>query len=78
MARFTVYPANDEWCVAYEALVLVSFGSREMAEQAAINLAQAAVKKGDLVSIVTQPEVSASQTLTGPQRETILPGRATS
>jgi hypothetical protein len=58
MARLTVYPARDEWCVSYEAVFLVSFQSREMAEQAAINLARAAVMKGEMISIETKSEAA--------------------
>lgn len=58
MARLTVYPARDEWCVSYEAVFLVSFQSREMAEQAAINLARAAVMKGEMISIETKAEAA--------------------
>jgi hypothetical protein len=59
MGRFTVYPAQNEWCVGYETLLLVSYGSRELAEQAASNLAQAAVKKGESLFIEIRREPQA-------------------
>jgi hypothetical protein len=69
MARFVVHPVRDQWCVSYENILLMDFSSREIAEQAALNLARGAVMRGETVSVETRLEIEDGQSRSGNGRD---------